>query len=328
MPAELNCFPAAYNAPANISLRNCPWGINVTASFLYWHVSQSGMFAAVREPSLIGTSGTLVSPSFKYKPGFKVGLGFNTDFDDWTGKLEYTWMHQRTSSSSTAEITAPFSSLNWAVPNYASDFSFLSLDTKWKMNMDRLDLVFSRPYYQGQRLTIAPVGGLRGQWIRQSYQFVTDDPIGGQFDLTGTTNVHSHSWAVGPVAGATTNWLLGSGFRLEGKAEGALLYTRYTKVSQNQSIGINFNSIPLLESSASIGSYGTLRPMAELGVGFGWGSYFGCQDFYFDLSARYDFNVLWDQNVMVSFVNAMNRVPGTSGDLYLHGLTLTARFDF
>jgi hypothetical protein len=122
------------------------------------------------------------------------------------------------------------------------------------------------------------------------------------------------------VSPANTRWLLGSGFRVEGIADAAVLYTRYTKISQKQIVAST--------SYSSFKNLSALRPMAELGVGLGWGTYIGCQDFYFDVSARYDFNVLWDQNVMVGFVNAMNNIPGTSGNLYMHGLTLNVRFDF
>lgn len=268
------------------------------------------MYAARKLPGF-GVTGGLVGPDFDWEPGFKVGIGFNTDYDDWTASLEYTWVRSRTSNTS----TGVFESLNWSIP---SGLNFaLSVNTRWRMNLDRLDLTFARPYYQGQALTVTPFGGLRGQWIRQHYSIATS--LFGE--LEGDINTRSHSWAIGPVVGANTHWLIGYGFRFEGVAAGSILYTRYKKVSQNESvIGIGFAS--------RMNHFGFLRPTAELGAGLGWGSYLGCQDFYIDFSARYDFHVLWNQNVMVDFVNTMNGVPGTTGNLYMHGLTLTALFAF
>lgn len=277
------------------------------------------MFSAHREPVAGVASGSLVGPDFDYKPGFKVGLGFNTDYDDWTVGLEYTWMHQSTSHSSTATAAAPFHILNWEIP-HAEELGapeYTAVSNRWKMHLDKLDLAFSRPYYQGQRLTVAPIGALRGLWIRQTYNITGTTAL----DVTDTFRVRSHSWAVGPMVGANTHWILGAGFRFEGVANGALLYTRYTKMSQTQTLDIT-------TTNASYRNLSVLRPMAELGVGLGWGTYFGCQEYYFDVSARYDFNVLWNQNVMAEFVNSMNGVPGTTGNLYMHGLTLNFRFDF
>jgi hypothetical protein len=68
--------------------------------------------------------------------------------------------------------------------------------------------------------------------------------------------------------------------------------------------------------------------MAEMGVGLGWGSYLYCQKYYIDFSARYDFALLWEQNVMRSFASSLAGRADDIGDLSLHGLTLTGRFDF
>ncbi len=269
------------------------------------------------------TNGGLVQPHFQYKPGFKVGIGFNTDYDDWVVALEYTWMHQTTHShTSTASVAAPLSTLNWTIPNsLAFPLTESSVSSRWKMHFDRLDFTVARPFYQGKRLTVTPFTGLRGQWIRQSLTIDGDADLLGILSFDDDVRVRSHSWAVGPVVGANTHYLLGAGFRFEGVAAGSIVYTKYTKVRQSETFGDS-------SFGSRVGHLGFLRPTAELGLGFGWGSYLGCQDYYIDLSARYDFHVLWDQNVMVEFVNAMNGVPGTNGNLYMHGLTLTLLFAF
>lgn len=318
LPMDTTCFLPAYNAPANILLQDCPWGFDIWAAFTYWHISQEGMEAARRLPT-VNVNGGLLTPDFDWEPGFKVGIGFNTDYDDWTAALEYTWVRSKTSSTSFANADNPYFSNNWSIPARPDSLVIndaTSVSTSWRLHLDRLDLTFARPYYQGKRLTVTPFGGLRGQWIRQRYSV---DLAGGEFDADVTAR--SHSWAVGPVVGANTHWLMGCGFRLEGVANGSILYTRYKHVRQSETFGGT-------TGSSNGHNVGFLRPSSELGVGLGWGSYLGCKNYYLDFSARYDFNVLWDQNVMVSFVNAMNGVPGTSGNLYMHGLTLTALFAF
>ncbi len=314
------CYSAAYNAPAAISVRN-GWDFNLFASFIYWHVSQESMETAAIAPVTSGSTNytnAMALPDFDYKPGFKVGFGFDTNYDDWTGWVEYTWLHQSTSHTSTAPAGASYTDSLWF--NFTVDAT--DVHSEWKMHLDMLDAAFSRPYYEGTQITISPYAGMRGLWIRQNFNV-------SYVDATDATMTHlsknkSHSWAVGPMLGTIGHWMLGMGFRFEGKAGASILYTQYTNLRNNESA----TGASAFSSARSFHNYNVLRPTAELGVGLGWGSYFDNQNYFWDLSARYDFNVLWNQNVMTRFVQNLYGTNGTTGDLFLHGLTLSSRFDF
>jgi len=303
-------FPAAYNAAARIDVQ-CSWDIFVTASFIYWHASQDAMDLAT--PAVSDFNKVLVQ-NFEYKPGFKVGLGMDFDHDNWVAFMEYTWFHQ---TSNTSGNTAP----NGSTYDMSSWFATESVDptsvsSKWKTNLDILDASLSRPYYQGRKLTILPFGGLRGAWIRQNLNVA-----GKTGTATTISHNHSQSWSVGPRGGMQAHWMLGCGFRFEGDVSGSLLYTRYTKVTHYEDGVAN--------SAVTTNDYNTLRPMADMGVGLGWGSYFDRQNYHFDLLATYDFNVMWGQNMMRQLANVINIGSADQpGNLYLHGLTVTARFDF
>ena len=73
-----------------------------------------------------------------------------------------------------------------------------------------------------------------------------------------------------------------------------------------------------------------LQPHAELELGFGWGSYFTDDRWHFDLSASYGFQVFWDQNMFRHFDDGFSQASSTlsNGNLYVHGLTATVRFDY
>ena len=74
----------------------------------------------------------------------------------------------------------------------------------------------------------------------------------------------------------------------------------------------------------------TSNPAANFG--FGWGSYFGDNKWHFDMALSYDFEMFTNQNYMQVLANAQRaqNIPShyAFGDLFLHGLTLTFRFDF
>jgi hypothetical protein len=75
-----------------------------------------------------------------------------------------------------------------------------------------------------------------------------------------------------------------------------------------------------------------LRTHLELELGFGWGSYFDNNNWHIDLSAGYALQVFFDQNMFRHFETGNHRTTAYSslphGNLYVQGLTATARLDF
>jgi len=73
-----------------------------------------------------------------------------------------------------------------------------------------------------------------------------------------------------------------------------------------------------------------VRPVAQLNLGVGWGMYFhGCKsDCYLDISLDYEFLEFWNQNMMHNLASQILAYDDDIGDLQMHGLTATVRFDF
>ena len=288
IPHDNTCYPAGYNATANIIL-NDQIDITGKVSFIYWYVAQTDMWVSSHSHTLANgvTEYVNMYPDFEFKPGFKIGGAIDTKYDDWRLAAEYTWLHQSTHHNFHVATTQ--------VPSKAN----------WKMHLDMLDFGINRALYRSKRITLSPTAGLKALWIRQNWNIE-------YYKTAGADNYKSHSWAIGPNLSTDVNFLFDYGMRFEGKAGVAVLYTRYTQLSER--IGNDF----IVKNP----NYGAVRPLAELGFGFGWGRYLDNQNYYIDLSARYDFNVFFSQNQFNVFYNS------NPGDLYMHGLTLTGRFDF
>jgi hypothetical protein len=312
-------LPAAYSASARIDVRSS-WDFFLTGSFIYWHAEQEGMDIAYSEVPATGIplNDKAQIQKFEFKPGFKVGLGLDLDYDNWIGSVEYTWFHQQTHMSKDAPVGKRWQITNWLTTNIVAT----SFSSKWRSNFDILDASLSRPYYRGRKITVTPFGGVRAAWIRQNLH--VDAIYTPDSALPWISYNRSHSWNVGPRAGLLAHWLLGAGFRMEGDLSGSLLFTRFTKVSHDE---VN----PDGESQYSLHyrDYNTFRPMTDMSIGLGWGSYFDHHNFHFDLLATYDFSVLWGQNMMRSLVNSYNTGETfEAASLHLQGLTVTTRFDF
>lgn len=344
--------PQGINHPGRIH----PTGSNdffVTATFIYWMANTDGM--NVNQFPFNNGLGLLIAPTGngktyfqkpKFKPGFKVGIGYDSDWDDWTAYLEYTWLHQTVRQTTFANEPGSFDNvfvLSRPVPFIASDV----LSNKWRMNLDMGDFTLGRAYYVGKRVVFEPFGGLRAAWIHQKFtqtlsnssnsspwaqfiQFIAGQEIAVTDILTAVEK--SNSWGLGPRVGMHNKWLLGCGFRLDALASASLLFTRYTNISVVEGSDLDLAAGSTAETTTTryYKHYDTVRPNAELGLGFGWGSYLGDDNgYYFDLSARYDFNIFWDQTMFRGLADSViENIGNYPTDLTFHGLTASVRLDF
>jgi hypothetical protein len=345
--ATLPCtMQPTYNYPANVKMPDQYGGFG-TVSYLYWFAGQEGMDLATTStfvpvtgnvlPNEFGKDTKVVFQDSGYSSGFKVGLGYNMNqYDDWVFRADYTWLREHTSHTEEAEsaptegvffITNPVLYLtSWFFQNSAvgQPIAAQKLSSSWKMHLDLLDATARRPFYQGTALTMTPYAGLRAAWIRQSLRIAATTVL-NVTPPTDTVVSHnsSNSWAIGPHGGIGANWLVGCGFRFIGNVNASLLFTQYTHVRHSEDpITLSF---PV---EYQFKYYNCLRPMAEMDLGIGWMYYFNTQ-YALDLSASYDFNYMWGQN-MLRTLNDMNiiGVNGASNDLFLHGLRITATLDF
>ncbi|HSX13825.1 MAG TPA: Lpg1974 family pore-forming outer membrane protein [Chlamydiales bacterium] len=314
-------LPCAYNAPARIEVK-CPWDLYVSASFTYWQPIQNNMeIGVIATASGLAIDGHVKNFNADFEPGFKVGIGMNFDHDSWDSQIVYTWFRGNTSESVKADDHSSILPL-WSVPS--SDDAFGSASERWKLHMDLLDWELGRSYYVGRQLTFRPFIAVRGAWIRQSVNVDYDVPV---VAAAGDLDVHkkSHSWAVGPRMGLATNWIFCDDFRIFGNGAADILFTRYTSLRSTDERGGLFPATFAVRQH----DYNAIRPHMELELGFGWGTYLDCYNWYLDFSAGYSFQVFFDQNMFRHFNDALvvNSVS-PNGNLYMQGLTLTVRVDF
>jgi Legionella pneumophila major outer membrane protein precursor len=354
----------AYNAPAEINV-GCQGDIDVfvTGSFIYWQMSQDNMAIGLTDNNLLlvpqvvtfepTIRGNFIESKFHFKPGFKVGLGLNLQVDDWVGYAEYTRVHGDTDTSSNGPQPNPINPsifptfvhpfLANSSFNLGASAIFNTVKSSYRSNLDFVDAELSRVYYVGKKLIFHSAWGARGAWIMQNIHVTYDnttaafttDPALFIGSLPSTVNVYqrSHSWAVGPRAGLTMDWMLGCGFRFFGSGYGDLLYTKYKvqdktvllpKISQDSLLAGVPVSIITKDRPRGI------RTHLDMEMGFGWGSYFDNYNWHFDLSAAYGWQVFFDQDMFRRFTSSgsvgVNIVP--NGNLYVQGLTVTARLDF
>lgn len=329
---EANQMGSGYCAPARIDVSGA-YDFYIDADFLWWQVGsddQAYGLAADAAYTAVPSNMTVLMPSFKWRPGFKVSLGTNFSHDDWTLHAEYTWIRGKAEGSSAAPsggtiVPSLFATLD--LP--AIGAAHASTRTSYQNNV--VDLVLGRPFYLGSKLVIKPFFGLKGFWNKLanhkeyttvSYVYYTTDDTNVLYN-TGTSDWMREDltlkiWGVGPRAGTDAHWILGSGFRIEGDIAANLLYNRLSasgaETSHDAIAGSEVTRVdghePKLDS---------MRPVLESAIGLGWGTYFSHSNWHFDVSAMYE-GQFW-----YHFVRVASEV---GGDMWSHGATVKLRLDF
>jgi hypothetical protein len=135
------------------------------------------------------------------------------------------------------------------------------------------------------------------------------------------------------------DWDFCWGFRFIGSAYGDILYTKY-KI-QDKSVFLPTETITSL-GSGKIYAKGVpsfiitkdtvrvIRGHLDFEMGIGWGAYFGTNDWHFDASATYGFQIFFDQNMFRHYDGGtiVGSYTMPNGDLFVQGLTISARVDF
>lgn len=306
-----------YNAPARIDVHgSCDiflWG-----NFLYWHASEEGLeYGSAEELSFTPNRQTLLSPKFKYKPGFQVGIGF-AGRDDWDLKFWYTWYRNNvrtTNQTPDGDRMQPF----WF--DTTANASFMR--SRWKLSLQMLDAEIGREYFAGKNLSFRPSFAVTSMWMLQRFRVVTEI-IALANERKQSLN-KARSWGIGPKLGIATKWMLGRHLDIFAKGYAASIYTKYKIKHESQDLstsGSDFTST--LRKKIS-----WLRPYLDLSTGIDFGFYFSDYRFHLSFYAAYEFQLFWNQNVMRQlFDETQTRHHHAYGDLFLHGATTGLRFDF
>lgn len=335
-----NC---GYNCPQFLDLK-CSWDIGIYGAFLYFQAKEEGLeVAAITDlDSVQNTVNTsLVNMSFDYKPAFRVGLSANFCNDNWVMYAEYLWYHTTNGQANTsvdAETDATLiANSYWGgftnddFSEFSSTYACTSYDAKssWTLDLDIVDLQLARRYFVGQCLTFMPHVGLRAAWIDQQYNaeyFCLNVIDNEALDLNSKNS--SSSWAIGPKGGIDTNWNFCCGVRFFQNTNLSILYTDYDSIKSSSNGSITTDGGQLEATGSYSNTECHLRPEADIALGIGWGDYFCCNSFYFDLAFAYEAHVFWDQNMLPKNGDYSTIPSALRGNLYLHGLSVTARLDF
>lgn len=257
---------------------------------------------------------------FEWDWGFRAGIGYNMEHDQWDTQLYYTWF--RTEKSDHVSRILDTASPAILVPAYFGTFfiggsHFQSDKITWKIHFNMFDWELGRNYLVSKNLALRPHLGVKGGWIHQSLHGHAKTFS----DILLTYKDKNNFWGVGPSGGVNTKWNLGNVnthfFSLFGDFAGALMWGHWD---------VNHHSFDIVNGEIKFKHLNKdqCAAMLQAFMGFGWETNFNGDQCHLAIKLGYE---------VQHWFNQLKLFPPTATarynyDLSFQGGTLDVRLDF
>jgi hypothetical protein len=342
------CQPPAV-CPAEDFCCDQPSSFFATGQFLFWTAHEDGLNYAVTGVSVAGLSGDVAAGSTKqvsnkWRPAFRVGVGYGLPDKTWDVLVNWTRFeqnsHSTTSSSSTPTLTTNNALLGtWLSPKFTWN-ALNSANAHWHLLYNTVDVPFRRNIQICRDFVFSPHAGLKGAWINQRYNMnyaaLTLPPTGVTEGTLPPLNASARNkndfHSVGLRAGFDSEFHFNHHLSFYGNAAGSLVYGTF---HVKERFTLNIVS-PAPGAASTIDVINTkdkthsVKPEIETAVGLRWQQDFCNTDLQLLVDIGYEFQLWVNQNQMLRFLNG-NRTESplhNGGDLSFQGLVVGAELRF
>lgn len=368
-----NCYclgPENYGVNAPTCPKTCNGDLTITVAGFYWNAHQDGMEYAidnyVTSPTDISsTSATQVLnsivdakflvPNYEWDWGFKVGLGYCTTCDGWDFGVLWTWFRntaddhverEQDDNATLMPLWSAYAPTSGGVP-FATD-----IETRWKLQLNLVDLELGRSFWTSKYLSMRPFIGLRIAFIDQDYDIFHK---GGTFSSISSTpaqpafnnevKLDNDFKGVGIRGGLNTVWNVGCGWGLYGNFALAIIYGRFD-VELDETNRLTSGNHDKFKVANAEDNFRASRGSADLALGVQWATMFCDCQYGFTFQIGWEQHLFWDQNqwwritrIGDEFLfnpdidlpvnnSGENVFQQRRGDLDTQGWTITVKFDF
>lgn len=219
--------------------------------------------------------GEMVRPNRTWRPGFRVGFGYNTSYDMWDARTEWTYYYNKSITNRANDPIVlirdgnnnllndeegyipyhafPTDYTNNVVNIYNTDAGgnaviakYQAINAAFLLNYNMIDGELGRSMYLTKALALRPHIGIRNGWIYQKATVIYSDSLnsvdgfdaGNQIPQNQKVNLNRRFWGIGIRTGMDGEWKIGYGFSILGKVAGSLLSGR-SRTSWAQDMSIN-----------------------------------------------------------------------------------------
>lgn len=279
-------------------VNECCYNLFARVDFLYWRACEDGLEdgfgSTVVDVSTANAVTTILTtekdkePDFEWKPGVRVGVGYEAISAGWDLAAYWTFYKGRAHQH----------------------------QGSWNVRYNVVDLIMTYPVksYCHPCFTFIPLWGVRGSWIKQHLSSTVVSTlqagsINGQ--VSSSKKDKQHFWGVGPEVGFEATYDLGCGWGVYGGIAGALMYGNSDfKATDTTALVLSRNTCENTRDHC------VCQYAFDGELGFRWTRHFCDETRHLTLQAG------WEQHTLFDF----NQIG--DGDLNLYGLVISASFQW
>ena len=293
-----------------------PKTIDMVLETIYWYTSENMDWAYT-----LFTSNRFVQTDYKvfvfnWAPGFRIGLGYNMEHDQWDTQASYTWFQSEASGSTGGPVIPGF------LPARLSGLEpFSKGNASINLHYNMFDWDLGRAFFVSNHLLLRPFIGMKAGWITQKlhsnwelFNFFGSD------SLFATENLMQSFAGGGPKGGFSSKWLLCCSeqyfFSLVGMCEAGYLWGHWSIHDEYEDSLAT--TIPLITTPRRFGSF-----VLHSFIGLGWDADFDHDRSHFEFKLGYEIEDWFNHCQFFTDINGAQ-----NNDLILTGFSASLRFDF
>jgi len=271
------------------------------ADGLYWQTTETVDWVHNNNLSTSNQAITFKTFSFNPAPGFRIGAGYQSD---WDTKLYYTKYYNSTNASASGHLKSAFQGAVFTLPG--GGFLFDTASASLAIDYNMIDWDFGKRFEITKALALHPVVGFRGGWINQTIHSNLQSPTFSIVEL-----IKHNFTGIGPKAGIETTLALlqGKDYQLGLAADFAAAYLWGHWTFSDKDLNYPFSSY------VSSRNFGSLAIQALLGASLEYNR--------LSVKLGYEINDWFNQFQLLD-----DDTGGINADLILQGLTLNISYDF
>jgi hypothetical protein len=289
--------------------------LEVFADLLCWYASETVDWAFTLDHNQNSIKTDFKTFGFDWAPGFRVGLGYNLENDQWDTRASYTWFQSIAKGHAQGSVTPSF---------FAARLSLLEPFSQGKASLhlhyNMFDWDLGRGFLVSKCLFLQPSIGLKGGWITQTIHSSWTIPVLNLFLLSSSENVKQTFNAGGPKGAVTAKWCFENiqkhSFSLIGQFEAGYLWGHWSirdKFVDELGTIIHVNT-----TNRNFGSF-----MLHSFLGLGWDCNFNRKQMHFSSKLGYEIEDWFNQYQLFT-----DDSGSQNNDLILQGVNFSLSLSF
>ncbi|MDN3505749.1 MAG: Lpg1974 family pore-forming outer membrane protein [Simkaniaceae bacterium] len=333
VPKPKKCIDCECYTPAFYDLQ-CDCGFFFDVEFLYWYAGETDLSYALKAQSTPRTDqpvipSTLVfapqnykSINTKWDPGFRIGIGWNSECDGWDYYLNWTYYCNKSSNSTSVPDTYnqngdfglaaegqefllnPWINQSFHGINPNSDIlTFDKISAKWRLTFNQVDLELGRKYWLSRCFNLRPYTGLRGAWTRTNFRTKSFRDFSDgltTYDIDFSDKFKSRTWGVGFLGGIQPTWYFCDNFALYSNMDVALLWGDFEVKKSESYVCVTDQAgtvtIDPNYSNSSTNKFSQMHALLDVAIGLRWEEYWCCDQYRSNLDLGWEHHIWLNHN--------------------------------